>query len=81
MSTIGARLVRVAPGEVDIELDVRSELTQQHGFLHAGVLEQEHGLGQVQPTDLGRLLVGPALEVSPGEQADTGARLGAPRSA
>jgi uncharacterized protein (TIGR00369 family) len=38
MSTIGARLVRVAPGEVDIELDVRSELTQQHGFLHAGVL-------------------------------------------
>jgi uncharacterized protein (TIGR00369 family) len=38
MATIGARLTRVAAGEVDIELDVRDELTQQHGFLHAGVL-------------------------------------------
>ena len=38
MATIGARLARVAAGEVDIELDVRDDLTQQHGFLHAGVL-------------------------------------------
>jgi len=38
MSTLGARLVRIAPGEVDIELPVRTELTQQHGFLHAGAL-------------------------------------------
>jgi uncharacterized protein (TIGR00369 family) len=38
MATIGARLVRVAPGEVDIELAVRNDLVQQHGFLHAGVL-------------------------------------------
>jgi uncharacterized protein (TIGR00369 family) len=38
MSTLGARLVRVEPGEVDLELPVRTELTQQHGFLHAGVL-------------------------------------------
>ncbi|MGH7622990.1 MAG: PaaI family thioesterase [Gemmatimonadaceae bacterium] len=38
MSTLGATLTRVAPGEVDIELAVRDELTQQHGFLHAGAL-------------------------------------------
>ncbi len=38
MATIGARLARVAAGEVDIELAVRNDLTQQHGFLHAGVL-------------------------------------------
>jgi uncharacterized protein (TIGR00369 family) len=38
MTTIGARLARVTAGEVDIELDVRDDLTQQHGFLHAGVL-------------------------------------------
>jgi uncharacterized domain 1 len=38
MATLGARLVRVDAGEVDIELAVRDELTQQHGFLHAGVL-------------------------------------------
>ncbi len=38
MATIGASLVRVEPGEVDIELRARDDLTQQHGFLHAGVL-------------------------------------------
>jgi len=38
MATLGARLVRVEPGEVDLELPVRTELTQQHGFLHAGAL-------------------------------------------
>lgn len=38
MSTIGASLAHVAPGEVDIELAVRDELTQQHGFVHAGAL-------------------------------------------
>ena len=38
MATLGARLTRVADGEVDIELPVRDELTQQHGFLHAGAL-------------------------------------------
>jgi uncharacterized protein (TIGR00369 family) len=38
MATIGARLARVAPGEVDIELARRDDLVQQHGFLHAGVL-------------------------------------------
>ncbi len=38
MSTIGARVTHVAPGEVDVELPFRDDLTQQHGFLHAGVV-------------------------------------------
>lgn len=38
MDTLGARLVRVDPGEVEIELPYREELTQQHGFLHAGIV-------------------------------------------
>jgi uncharacterized protein (TIGR00369 family) len=38
MSTLGARLVRIIPGEVEIELPFRAELTQQHGFLHAGIV-------------------------------------------
>ncbi len=38
MATIGARLARVEAGEVDIELNMRDDLVQQHGFLHAGVL-------------------------------------------
>src|SRR5690349_16743540 len=38
MNTMGATLVRVAPGEVDVELPFRDDLVQQHGFLHAGVV-------------------------------------------
>ena len=38
MTTLGARLVHVAPGEVDLAFDARPDLTQQNGFLHAGVL-------------------------------------------
>jgi uncharacterized protein (TIGR00369 family) len=38
METMGARLVEVTPGEVVIELPFRKELTQQHGFLHAGAV-------------------------------------------
>ena len=38
MDTIGATIARVAPGEVDLELPFREDLTQQHGFLHAGII-------------------------------------------
>jgi uncharacterized protein (TIGR00369 family) len=38
MLTLGMRLLRVAPGEVEIGLGFREDLTQQHGYLHAGVV-------------------------------------------
>jgi uncharacterized protein (TIGR00369 family) len=38
MGTIGARLARVVAGEVEIRMPFRPDLTQQHGFLHAGVV-------------------------------------------
>jgi uncharacterized protein (TIGR00369 family) len=38
MATIGATVLRVAPGEVDITLPARDDLTQQHGFLHGGLV-------------------------------------------
>ena len=38
MATIGARLARVTAGEIEIRVPFRPELTQQHGFLHAGVV-------------------------------------------
>jgi uncharacterized protein (TIGR00369 family) len=38
MSTLGATLVRITPGEVALEFPFRQELTQQHGFLHAGIV-------------------------------------------
>ncbi|HEX6850055.1 MAG TPA: PaaI family thioesterase [Candidatus Polarisedimenticolaceae bacterium] len=38
MRTVAARLVSVEPGVVVIEWPFHSDLTQQHGFLHAGVV-------------------------------------------
>jgi len=38
MSLIDARLTRVEPGRVDITLPFRGDLTQQHGYLHAGII-------------------------------------------
>lgn len=38
MRTLGVTLERISPGEVDLALAFRQDLTQQHGFLHAGVI-------------------------------------------
>ena len=38
MQTIGAQLIRVEPGAVDIGMNWAQALTQQHGFLHAGMV-------------------------------------------
>jgi uncharacterized protein (TIGR00369 family) len=38
MNLIGARLMLVEPGVVEITLPYRADLTQQHGYLHAGVV-------------------------------------------
>ncbi len=37
MRTIGAELARVEPGRVEVALPYRPDLTQQHGYLHAGI--------------------------------------------
>ncbi len=38
LATLGARLLRVADGEVDIELPWSEDIQQQHGFVHAGAI-------------------------------------------
>ncbi len=38
MQTLGATLESVAPGRVTIAMAHRDSLTQQHGFIHAGML-------------------------------------------
>jgi uncharacterized protein (TIGR00369 family) len=38
MATLGVRLGRVAPGEVELLMAHRADLTQQHGFIHAGIV-------------------------------------------
>ena len=37
MHLVGARLLRVDPGEVEIALPYSSAITQQHGFVHGGI--------------------------------------------
>jgi uncharacterized protein (TIGR00369 family) len=38
MTTIGASLTRIAPGEVEIAVAVAPAISQQHGFVHAGAV-------------------------------------------
>lgn len=38
MQLIGGELTRVEPGVVEISLSYRSDLTQQHGYVHAGII-------------------------------------------
>lgn len=38
MALIGGELTRVEPGVVEITLPYRPDLTQQHGYVHAGII-------------------------------------------
>ena len=38
MKTLGISIARLEPGEVDLAMDYSAELTQQHGFIHAGII-------------------------------------------
>ena len=38
MRFIGAELTQARPGAVEIEMPYSEDLTQQHGFLHAGII-------------------------------------------
>ncbi|HEU5437885.1 MAG TPA: PaaI family thioesterase [Ktedonobacterales bacterium] len=38
MSLLGAQMTKVQPGMTEIVLQFREALTQQHGFIHAGII-------------------------------------------
>jgi len=38
MKTLGISITRLQPGEVDLAMDYSQEFTQQHGFIHAGIV-------------------------------------------
>lgn len=52
MNLLGVRLVDVGEGWVETELDVTQDLTQQHGFAHAGVVSSlaDHSAGAAATT-------------------------------
>jgi uncharacterized protein (TIGR00369 family) len=38
MQTLGVEIARIAPGEIELAMPYAAAFTQQHGFLHAGVM-------------------------------------------
>jgi uncharacterized protein (TIGR00369 family) len=38
MKTLSISIARLEPGEVDLAMEYSPDLTQQHGFIHAGVI-------------------------------------------
>jgi uncharacterized protein (TIGR00369 family) len=38
METVGARVLGIMPGQVELEFGYHTKLTQQHGFIHAGIV-------------------------------------------
>jgi uncharacterized protein (TIGR00369 family) len=63
MHTIGATLGEIAPGRVVIELPWAQALTQQHGFLHAGMVATAldsacgYAASTLMPADAGILTI------------------------
>jgi uncharacterized protein (TIGR00369 family) len=38
MQTLGIEIARLEPGEIELTMSYRPEYTQQHGFMHAGII-------------------------------------------
>ena len=63
MRTLGISLARLEPGEVDLEMPYAEAFTQQHGFVHAGIitagLDNACGIAAftLMPADTGILTV------------------------
>ena len=63
MHTIGASLAEIGPGRVVIELAWQQALTQQHGFLHAGMIATAldsacgYAASTLMPADAGVLTI------------------------
>ena len=38
MQTLRMRIIRLQPGEIELGFPYQAELTQQHGFIHAGII-------------------------------------------
>ena len=68
MSTLGASLTVVEPGHVSIALPYNEALTQQHGYLHAGVvstvLDSACGYAALSLTDPGTAVLAVEFKVN-----------------
>ena len=63
MTTIGASMARAEPGVVEIQLPWAAHLTQQHGFLHGGIVGAAldsacgYAASTLMPADVGVLSI------------------------
>jgi len=63
MRTINASISKIEPGKVEIELKYSPEITQQHGFVHAGIVSTVldsacgHAAMSLVPEDAGVLTI------------------------
>ena len=63
MALIGARLARIEPGLAEIELPYSTQITQQHGFVHAGIVSTAldsacgYAAASLMPADSGILTI------------------------
>ena len=63
MDTIGARLGEVGPGRVVVELPFSRHITQQHGFIHGGIVAAAldsacgYAASTLMPADAGVLTI------------------------
>lgn len=63
MQTIGASMVRAEPGEVEIQLPWAAHVTQQHGFVHGGIVGAAldsacgYAASTLMPADVGVLSI------------------------
>ena len=59
MSTLGVEVTAVEPGKVEMSLRHDDRFTQQHGFVHAGIVATQRGrpagARSVDPDDVARL--------------------------
>lgn len=68
MTLLGAEICHFAPGEVDIKVPFREDLTQQHGFFHAGatisILDSAAGYAALSLFDAGAGVLTTELKVN-----------------
>jgi len=63
MATLGITIKALSPGEIELEMPYAAELTQQHGFIHAGILSTAldsacgYAAFSLMPTDVAVLTV------------------------
>ena len=68
MELLGAQIVEVQAGYVELKLPFRNELTQQHGFFHGGIVaslaDSAGGYSAMTLAEVGKTVLGVELKIN-----------------